>query len=369
MAKRKQKEININFIILLICILLLTTSIFITKSTPIKPILWIIAIFLLSLNIGLKNKFKVTGTIFFMLIFFCISIVVDGIIVYTFKRVPIFSYNIISTENSRVYHSIGMRVWQCDKNNYKNLIVDPFYKNGYMCSAEDITAIDSNSFLNSVVENHDEYHNKYIKIRGKISKKSGQNLIEMKPYTSTNNSINGYVDFADNITLRIIFNESEPLLDNYDVYDEITVVGIIKNIENNSSQYTIYMYDSKVVSTINLNEYAITITSSKKCLTEPILIHSNDINDIYTYCIEDAIISYPDNKYELPQALSSNKISIEDIYSNSTEEEKHPENGSVIYHLDDYSVLVCDQTLSKDIYIAKQNISFDDITCKLKVEE
>ncbi len=369
MKDNKEKIININFIILIICIILLTTSIFITKPTPIRPILWFIAIFLLSLNIGLKNKFKVTSTIFFMLVFFTISIVADGIIVYTFKRIPIFSYNIISTKNTTVYHSIGMRVWQCNKNDYTNLIVDPFYKNGYMCNAEDITAIDSNSFLNSVVENHTEYKNKYIKIQGKISKKSGQNLIEMRPYTSTNNSINGYVEFADNITLRIIFNNLESQLDNYDVYDDITVVGIVKNIENNSNKYVIYMYDSKVVSTINLNEYAITITSSKKCTLEPTLIHSNDKNDIYTYCIEDAIVSYPDNKYELPQALSSNKISIEDIYSNSLKEEKHPENNSIIYRFEDHSVLVCDPTISKDVYIANKKLSFDDITCKQRVEE
>ncbi|MGN1371070.1 MAG: hypothetical protein ACI4XM_02160 [Candidatus Coprovivens sp.] len=369
MAKRKNKELNINIIILIICILFLTIAIFIKESTPIRPILWITAIIMLSMNIGIKNKFKITSTIFFIITFFCISIITDGIIVYTFKRLPVFSYNIINTENSRVYHSIGMRVWQCDKNNYDNLIVDPFYKNGYMCNALDITAIESNSFLNSVVENHSEYHNKYIKIRGKISKKSGQNLIEMRPYTETNNSINGYVEFADNITLRIIFNNSEPELDNYDIYDEITVVGLIKNIENNNSKYIIYMYDSKVVSTINLNEYAITITSSKKCQNDPVLISSNDNNDIYTYCIDDAIVSYPDNKYELPQALSSNKITIEDIYSNSNKEEKNPENNSIIYRFDDYSVLVCDNSLSKDIYIANKKLSFLDITCKPKVEE
>lgn len=369
MTKRKEKQLNINLIILIICIILLTTAIFIYKSTPIRPILWILAIILLSLNIGMKNKFKTTSTIFFILVFFCLSIIADGIIVYTFKRIPVFSYNIISTEKSMVYHSIGMRVWQCDKNNYNNLIVDPFYKNGYMCNAEDITAIDSNSFLNSVVENHNEYRNKYVKIQGKISKKSGQNLIEMRPYKATSNSINGYLEFADNITLRIIFNNAEPLLDNYDVYDEITVVGIIKNIENNSSNYVIYMYDSKVVSTINLNEYAITITSSKKCTTEPILIHSNEKNDIYKYCIEDAIVSYPDNKYELPQALSSNKISIEDIYSNTEDIDTHPENNNKIYRFDDYNVLVCDSNTSKDIYIANKKLDFDDITCKLEVEE
>lgn len=369
MVKKEEKVINISLIVLFISIILITTSIFITKSTPLKPILWVIAIIILSLNLGVKNKFKKASTLLFFILFLAISIVADGIVVYTFKKVPVFSYNIISTENTRVYHSIGMRVWQCNKNNYKQLIVDPFYKNGYMCNAEDITAIDSNSFLNAVVGNYDEYRNKYVKIRGKISKKSGQNLIEMKPYTSTDNSINGYINFADNITLRIIFNNPEAALDDYDVYDEITVVGIIKNIENNSSKYVIYMYDSKVVSTINLNEYAITITSSKKCLVEPILIHSNDQHDIYTYCIEDAIVSYPDHKYELPQALSSNKISIEDIYSNSDEIEENPDTKDKIYRFEDFSVLVCNESQSRDIYIANQDLKFGDITCKVKVEE
>ena len=265
---KKEKIVNVKVFILLICALLPAISIFISKATVIRPILWISAIILLSISIKIRSKLSLIKTMILALALFGVSIVADGIVVYTFKRIPVFSYNIVSNENSIVYTSIGMKVWQCDKKNPKELIVDPFYNNGYMCNPEDITSIDSNAFLNAVIENHSEYHNKYVKITGKISRKAGQNAIEMRPYSTKEITMNGYVEFADNITLRIIFN-NEKLLDDYDVYDEITVVGVIKNIENNANKYVVYMYDSKVVSSINLNEYTITITSSKKCTTEP----------------------------------------------------------------------------------------------------
>ena len=74
----------------------------------------------------------------------------------------------------------------------------------------------------------------------------------MQPYTTTDITVNGYVTFADNITLRILFKQSEPLLDQYDVYDEITVVGIIKNMEQSHNKYVVYMYDTKISSNINI---------------------------------------------------------------------------------------------------------------------
>lgn len=369
MKKEQKNDTRLNLISLIISLFLLAISILIKEATVIRAILWIISILLFSLNIGISKKLKITKTIIIFFILLISSIFIDGIIVYTFKIVPVFSYNIISTEKTIVYNSIGMRVWQCDKDDYDNLIVDPFYEKGYMCDAEDITPIDSNSFLNYVVENHEEYHNKYVKITGKISKTSGQNYIEMRPYSTSEITVNGYVEFADNITLKVIFNNPEPALDNYDIYDEITIVGIVKNLETESGKYVVYMYDSKVVSIIDLNEYTITITSSKNCSLDSKLIYSNETSNIYTYCIEEAIVSYPDNKYELPQALSSNKISIEELYSGSEDTIQSSEDNSIIYQFEDYSILVCDQTISKDIIIGNKKMSFEDITCQLKVEE
>ncbi len=140
-------------------------------------------------------------------------------------------------------------------------------------------------------------------------------------------------------------------------------------MENESGKYVIYMYDSKVVSAINLNEYTVTITSSRKCNTEPKLIHSNDTANIYTYCIDEAIVSYPDNKYELPQALSSNKIKIEDLYNGTDNIDINEDDNSKIYRFEEYSILVCNPEKSKDIIIGKKKMSFKDVECQLKVEE
>ncbi len=367
--KNSEKKIKINLIFLIISIVMIVSAIIMKENLAIRTVLWITSVLLLTLNIGISNKLKKTVSLILMCIFFIISVIADGIIVITLKTIPIFSYNIISTEKSIVYNALGVRVWQCDKNNFKDIIVDPFNKKGYMCDAEDISAIDSNSFLNSVVTNYDDYKNNYVKITGKISKKTGQNYIEMRPYKASDITVNGYVEFADNITLRIIFNNNEPKLDEYDVYDEITIVGIVKNLEQESSKYVIYMYDNKVVSNINLNEYTITVTTEKKCSDELIPVYSNESINIYSRCLEEVIISYPDNNYELQNALSSNKITINELYENSDEIETYPEDERKIYRYDNYSVLVCDQTKSKDIIIGNKKMSFDDATCKLKVEQ
>lgn len=368
--KNTQKQFKLNAPMLLISIILFIITFIIKNGLAIRPILWIISIILLIINVTINNKFKKTTIIFLLVLSFLISIALDGIISITFKRIPVFSYNIISTNNSRVYNGIGIRVWQCDKNNYDNLIVDPFYNKGYLCDAKDIDVVDSNSFLNSVVENYNDYKNSYVKIKGKISKKTGQNYIEMRPYETTNITVNGYVTFADNITLRIIFKNSEEVLDNYDVYDEITIVGIIKNLENNSNKYIIYMYDSKVVSDINLNEYTISATQEQKCSIEPNILYSSDTNNIYSYCLEEIIVSYGENnKYELSNALSSNKIKIEDLYKNPKEIINNEDNENKIYRFDNYSVLVCDKNTSKDIIIGNKKMSFKDVSCQTKIEE
>ncbi len=375
MAKKKieiieeEKIINLNFISLIISILLVSAAILINKSTAIRPIMWLIGIILFAINLSRRNNWKKINTIFFILVVLVMSIISDGILVYSFKRIPVFTYNIVSKDNTIVYHSLGMRVWQCNKDNTDDLIVDAFYTKGYMCNAEDIEVIDSNTFFNSVVSNYSDYRNNYVKIRGKISKKSGLNYIEMQPYSTTSITLNGYVEFSDSITLRILFDEKTTSLEKYDLYDEITVIGVIKNLETSGNKHTIYMYESEVLSELNLTEYIITITSANKCIAEPTLLHSNEKSDIYTYCISEATITYPDNVYELAHALSSNKITIEEIYAGSLSEEKNKENNNTIYHFDEYSVLVCDQNASKDIYIGPSNLSFNSVDCKVKVEE
>lgn len=370
MAKKRDEQRKLNILILLISIILILISLILTEEGAVRPLLWILSILLITLNIVFTYKLKFHHTIICFIIIFFLSIIIDGIVVFTFKRIPVFAYNIISTEKTIVYNSVGLRVWQCDKKDFNKVKVDLFYNHGYQCDATDIDVIDSNSFLNSVVENYSDYKNSYVKINGKISKKTGQNYIEMKPYEKTEVTLNGYVNFAGNITLRIIFNESSQELDNYDIYDEITIVGIIKNLEQDSGNYIIYMYDSKVVSTINLNDYTIIANPSQKCSTEKNIIYSNEQTNIYTYCLEDLIVTYPnDTKYELASVLSSKRISEKNLHEHSLKQDKNTEDNSVIYRFDTYSLLVCDQEKSKDMIYGPPNMNFGDAICESKIEE
>jgi hypothetical protein len=360
----KEKS-NINKTLLLLSIILVIVSILIKESTAIRPILWIIAIIITAINMKKNTKLSKSKIIMISLILLFSSIIIDGVIVYTFKRIPVFTYSIIKKDNNVVYTSLGMRVWQCNEEDYDNLKVDPFYKKGYMCNAKEIETIDINTFLNTIVQNHSEYKNNYVKIKGKISKKSGINSIEMRPYTETENKVNGYVEFADNITLKIIFKENDINLDSYDVYDEITVVGVIKNMDSNQGNHTIYMSDTILVSSINLAEYTLTTTKEKKCNKESIQMFNNDEISLHKYCLKEVLVTFPDGQYELSAAISSNKITIDSLYKDPVKKETN-QNGAELYKFEDYNILVCQN--KKDIYIGHTKMKITDIKCEEESE-
>ncbi len=361
-SKPKKRDINYISLVLSIFIIILTMSV--NEVSVIRPIMWILALILLTINIVRTFKFKPIHIIFIFLIVFVLSLVIDGLGALAFKHLPVFSYNITNVGNTKVYNSLGLRIWQCNKDK-KEYIFDLFNNNGYMCNAEDIDAIDSNSFLNSIVSNYSEYKNNYIKIKGKISKKTGQNYLEMRPYKESDIKINGEVSFADNITLRILFKNNSEELNNYDIYDEIVIVGLIKNLETSNNKYVIYMDEAKVVSNINLNDFNIGITSENPC-TEKRLVYSNLEHDIYTYCIQDMFINYPDNQYELANALSSNKLKYEDLINNPLDVQTYEEKNYVISTFANYSILTCSN--SKDVIISNKKADFSTIECNKIVE-
>lgn len=370
MTKNKTKKSKINIVLLALGIILIITS-FIIKYIPgIKPIIWLIGTIITIIFFTKKYRLNKIISLFIFFCIFIVSIVLDGLIVIKFKKIPVFSYNIINTNTARVYNGVGVRVWQCDKNNYQDLIIDLFYNKGYMCNAEDLDTIDSNAFLNSVIENYSDYKDTFVKINGHISKKTGQNYIEMKPYETKNITINGYVSFADNITLRILFNENEQELDNYDVYDEITIIGKVKNLEESNGRYFIYMYDSKVASSISLNDYSISVINDDKCTLGKDIIFSNENSIVYTYCLNNITVTYPNNKkYDLANALSSNKLSVEQIISESNSIKNSEDDESILYEFSNFNILVCDKSLSKDIIIGNKNMNFTNVTCDSLIQE
>ena len=365
MATKKKQKFTINTKLLVVGILLALIAILIKKFTPIRLILMIIATFVVTISLTQKNKVflkhpRYILTIYLAILF--ISFFVDTIAVYMLSRIPIYTISIISTEKTRVYNGIGYRVWQCNKDDYNNLIVDIFNNKGYYCDGEDIEEIDSNSFLNAVIENYDDYKNKFVKIRGKISSKTSRNSIEMRPYTENEITVNGYVNFADNIALVILFNEEEPKLDNYDVYDEVLVVGKIKNIESTSNGHVIYMSDAKIVSSESYSTYTITANREYRCTPQSPYIEMEGYN-VYTYCLTpDINVSFNGKNYELASALSSGKVTIEDILSKTSTVEED-EFGNKIYHYSNYNIIKCNPENSMDIILTSKDTKISDVVC------
>lgn len=361
------KENKIKITLFIIVIILIVSSFLINRIIFIRPVFFLIALLLIIIINIMGRKNKILRSMITFLVTLFLLVILDNLVVVTFKMIPVFSYNIINYEDIRVYNGIGVRVWQCNKNNYSNLLVDPFYKNGYMCDADDSEAVDANSFLNSVIENYDEYKNKYIKINGKISKKTSLSFIEMQPYEESSIKVNGYVTFADNITLRILFNEENEILGNYDVYDDIIVVGQIKNMEKEGKNYVIYMSDSKVVSDVSLDEYTLTVTPSTTCRDDKSIFKSDNLN-VYSHCIEDIIIDYGEKKYELSSALSSGKVKIDELYESPDNKDTN-DDGDTLYMNDTYNVIVCNSLNSNDVIIGDSDMKFGDVVCERKVVE
>lgn len=354
--KIKNEVLNIKirmFSLSIICILI---SLVMNEFHVIRFVLMLFSILILTfMSIYIKQKqykFIPVYILFYLILF----ILLDNVVVCAFNKIPIFSYNIITTENARVYNALGLRVWQCDKNDYKNIIVDPYYKNGYSCNAEQMDAIDSNAFLSSVLENYSEYKNNYVKIYGKISKKQGQTYIEMKSYDPNKINVNGYVEFADNIVLRIVFNKQEEVLDKYDVYDNIMVVGVIRNIDSNNNQHLIYMSDSKIVSIKNLKDYSISYTRENICNSE-----NKIYKELSSYCINNIYVTFEDGIYELQTALSANKITIKDLISNEENEEN--DNKDKIYKQNGYTIIECNPKYSNKLIITHNEINKNEYKC------
>ena len=354
----QNEMLKIKIRLFLFSIIFLLVALFMNELNVFRLVLCLFSILILTFMSTYNNTKHYKYIPIYLLFYVVLFILIDNVIVCTFNKVPIFSYNIITTKEARVYNALGLRVWQCDKDNYKNLIVDPFYKNGYSCDASHMDAIDSNSFLNSVIENYSEYKNNFVKVYGKISKKQGQTYIEMQTYDASDIDVNGYVKFANNITLRIVFNKQEDLLDEYDVYDNIMVVGIIRNMESSNGKNLIYMSDSKILSTISY-------TKETKCLEER-LVYTEEKSELYSYCINNIYVTFNEDVYELSATLSSSKLNIEDLLV--ADEILENENKDQLYKSNGYNILVCNKEYSNKIVIGHEGLDFENYICPSKTK-
>lgn len=361
-----EENSNLKWILIFIGIFLLLVSMVINYVTYLRIILNIIGIIILVIATVMQGVTKKKFVILYFFLYLIIAILLDTVVVINFNRLPVYSYNIITSNDSRVLNALGYRVWDCKG---KALKVDRFYKLGYYCDASEMEAIDVNAFLSEVVDNFDDYKNNYLKINGKISSKDGSTYIEMQPYHSNEITINGYVNFADNITLRAVFNSSEESLVNYEVYDSVTLVGKIWHIKEENEKYVIYMEDTKIVSAETEDSYQIIVSSNPTCDNKRKLIYAGADYNLYTECLNNVIVKYNEsNIYELSSLLSSGKVKITDILEKANEEQTQESDGTKLYIYDNFRIVKCSESTGSDIIIG-ENIDFSNVFCGISFEE
>ena len=147
------------------------------------------------------------------------------------------------------------------------------------------------------------------------------------------------------------------------IYDDITIVGVVKNMETSTNQTVIYMYEGKVVSSINLDYYELTVIDDKECSNVPELLYTDGTTGIYSYCVNDVMITYDnDNVYDLATALSSYKISIDKIIDDMKLDKK--ENNQELYKSKNYNIIKCND----NYIIGNSKLSLKNNVCSL-IEE
>ena len=207
------------FISLILGVILLVVGLLMTRFNIIRMLLCIVSIILLTYSSQLerdnKKLFIPLCAIFFL--FFVISL--DYLCVCTLKRVPIFSYSVIKSDDKMVYNAFGYRVWSCKNEAMK---VDPLYRLGYFCNVEGQTPENINNVLSSVVDNFDSYKGTYVKIVGRVAKVVDSKTFYMQSYKEENNLIK----FDETNKLYVMFDSESKTVSNLLEGSIITVSGI-----------------------------------------------------------------------------------------------------------------------------------------------
>ncbi len=326
---------RLKYSLFILGLLLILIPYFINIYSIYRLISVLLGIFLIFLYfIIIKNK---RNLLYFSIPFLLLIITYGGdfLITYILNTKPIYAIENKSNAKVITYDSLFYRLFWCDN----SFIFDYNYQKSFACNSKYLLELDINQLLNNPKETFKKYHNKFIKVKGKISKIDGSSTLELKAYKNVDNSINGYVDFNDES--KLVVNVKSDILNKYKIYDYITVIGLVKNYDSNN----ITLKDTIVVEENLYNDYKIEVIEKDKCSKDKIEYMEN----FYTYCLNNIYLDYGFDKYELSYAIKDGKISLDDILSESQITENYQDK---LYILDKFNILSChngiNYLLSKD---------------------
>lgn len=350
--KKKRK-----IIMLLIGLLLIIIPFIINSYNVLRLISVLIGLILIEIALIINTKNKAWRIVIYPLLFISFVFAIDYGIVHLFNRVPIFANAVKSSKKVETYNSLFYRVYDCNN----KLIIDDLYLKEYQCSPKALDTTDVTSFLNNVIENYREYKDEFVKVEGKVSKVNGTYNLEMQGYTLTEDPINGYVLFSDNITLEVNFNNILDLT-NYKVYDSLTVIGRIDELLKKGEFYTLKLQDSIILQSDLYDTFDISIIEKSKCENDKVEYAKTTDLTYYTSCLDNIFVKYDDeNVYDLSYVLLDKKMTIESLLNKSVEKEK--ENGNKLYKYEKFKVLVCAN--GKEVIIGNNDLKIDSPYCEV----
>ena len=333
---------------------LLAISLLMSKFNLIRAIFCILSIIILTYSFSLERTNKKLFVPLFIIIFSLFVICLDYLVVGMFKKTPILTYSIVSSDSGKVYNALGYRVWKCSDNTFK---LDPLYKLGYYCDKKTMSSESINNVLDKLAKNIDDYKDNYVKITGRVT-----GVIDEKTfYMSTFKEINNEIEYNEDYKLIVEFNVKSSNVYNLERDSVVTVLGRINKKENNN----IYMNDASFTSDAQKSG-SVTLKAEvdSKCEFDKELWFEADETIYYRSCIQDVNITINNNQYSISDALKNKYISLDDLKNKSIGRLTNPsKDNSNLYKFQDFNMLVCDESYSKDVIIGKNTMSLDDGYC------
>lgn len=338
------KKENIYFIVL--GVLFIFTPFFIKIYSVFKLIAVLIGIILTSIGLIANTDNKIYKVMLFPIMLFAFIYLVDYYSFIIIKKVPVMAIEYKSSDKVSTYNSLLYRVYKCDK----SLVLDKKYKKNYACDNNDVPLISVNDFLESNVSLvYSKEKNKFVHLKGRISKIIGDNSIEISPYEG-NIGINGYVSFIDN--KKVVIKDIKVNPSKYYIFDEIEVIGLVSSFTTEENTEIIYLTNVKIIDNHLYDEYEIMVNNNN---SKEI---SNMQNNVYYLGIENIYYKYDSNNiYDLNYILSDKRESIDNMVSGK--EYKQNESMDRIYNFDSFNIVRCAN--EKTIFVNKNYKINDDI--------
>ncbi len=322
-------------VLLIIGVILIIIPFCINDYSLLRLISLALGIFIVTLSLVFFKNRNVFLIILVPVILICLSYAIDIFLFYQFNRIPLFAYEIKSSEKVSTYNSFFYRIFDCNG----SLVLDYGYLKDYVCDVDDLTTIDINTFFSDSTEVYQEYQNKFVKISGKISKISGTVYIELSSYKTTDTSLNGYVAFNSDYVLRVNVDES---LSNYRIYDNITVIGRLSSKTEENNTVVFNLTDALLIASSDYDTYTYEIVNS----TDEELVSLVSEQNYYLYGISALNVKYANNTiYELSYLITDSRITLDDIIADASATNYYDEDEVLVaksYELEKFNVLVCE---------------------------